>query len=189
MYGISVTMKLQPFFWKSCRVIACETRLQLLWQIFEAGELTVTELRFLVEISQPNASNQLRSLSECGLIISRRSEMSVIYRPEANETVKFGQELLKALHRCYVRSEPFAEIIQQATAFTHQRRIEIVRALQKMPLDFQGLQDATGMSMPALSRHVNKLERRGFVKRTGKLISFGRPKKALGRKLMALALT
>ena len=179
-------MKLQPFFWKSCRVIACETRLQLLWQIFEAEELTVTELRFLVGISQPNASNQLRSLSECGLIISRRNEMSVIYRAEANEVIKFAEELLKALHRFYARSEPFAEIIHQATAFTHQRRIEIARVLHKNPLGFQALLDKTGMSAPALSRHLNKLERRGFVKRTGKRISLGRPGNALGRTLMTL---
>ena len=182
-------MKLQLFLWKSCRVIASETRLRLLWEIFEAEELTVMELQFLVGISLGNASNQLRLLNDYGLIVSRRSEMSVIYRAEANEAVKFSRELLKALHGCYVRSESFAEIIQQATALTHQRRIEIVRALQKAALDFQSLQDATGMSMPALSRHLNKLERRGFVKRTGKLISLGRPGKALGRKLLMLALT
>lgn len=180
-------MKLPPALWRSCRVIACETRLQLLWHLFEGGELSVNPARLLVGISQPNASAQLRALGERGLIIPRREDMRVIYRAEANSAKAFAPELLGALQKCFEQSVPFKTIIRQATAFTHERRIEIVRALNGKQLSFAKLLDATGMSSAALSRHLNKLERRGFVKRRGGVYRLGSPGNTLGRTLMKCA--
>lgn len=181
-------MKLPPALWQSCRVIACETRLRLLWFIFEEGELSVNPARLLAGISQPGASAQLKALGERGLIIPRREDMRVIYRAEANSAVKFAPELLDALRKCFESPMSFKAIIRQATAFTHERRIEIVRALNGEPLPFAKLMDATGMSSTALSRHLDKLERRGFVKRTEGVYRLGRPRNSLGRTLMRLAL-
>jgi len=147
----------------------------------------VNPARLLVGISQPNASAQLRALAERGLIIPRREDMRVIYRAEANSAVNFAPELLEALRECYERSMSFKNIIRQATAFTHERRIEIVRALRGEALSFAALLDATGMSSAALSRHLDKLERRGFVKRTEGFFRLGIPGNRLGRTLMKLA--
>jgi DNA-binding transcriptional ArsR family regulator len=180
-------MKLPPALWRSCRVIACETRLQLLWQLFEGGELSVNSARFLVGISQPGASTQFRALSERGFIIPRREDLRVIYRPEANSAVPFAQELLEALQNCFEQSVPFKTIIRQATAFTHERRIEIVRALNGKCLSFAELLEVTGMSSAALSRHLNKLERRRFVKRTTGFYRLRTLRNGLGRTLMECA--
>ncbi len=180
-------MRLPPALWRSCRVVACETRLRLLWHIFEKGELSVNEARFLVGISQPSASAQLMALAERGLIIPRREDMRVIYRAEANSSVNFAPELLEALRECYERSMSSKIIIRQATAFTHERRIEIVRELSGKILPFVRLLDATGMSSTALSRHLDKLERRGFVKRTEGFYRLGIPGNRLARTLMKLA--
>ena len=181
-------MTLPPDFWRSCRVVACETRLQLLWHIFAEGELSVNPARALVGISQPSASAQLRALADRGLVIPRREDMRVIYRAEANRAVSFAPELLEALRICFERSMSFKAVIWQATAFTHERRIEIVRALNKTPLSFAKLLEATGMSSTALSRHIDKLERRGFVKRTGGIYRLGRTGNTLGRTLMKCVL-
>jgi len=180
-------MKLPPAFWRSCRVVACETRLQLLWHIFEEGELSVNTARLRVGISQPNASAQLRALAERGLIIPRREDMRVIYRAEANSSVPFASELLEALRGCHEHAMSHKMIIRQATAFTHERRIEVVRALRGETMSFSELLDATGMSSTALSRHLDKLDRRGFVKRTEGLYRLGTPGNRLGRTLMKLA--
>jgi len=180
-------MNVPPALWRSCRVMACETRLQLLWHIFEEGELSVNPARYLVGISQPSASAQLRALADRGLIVSRREDMRVIYRAEANRAVDFAPDLLDALRECYERSMSFRIIIRQATAFTHERRIEIVRALRGKSLPFATLQDTTGMSSTALSRHLDKLERRGFVKRIKGVSRLGIPGNRLGRTLMKLA--
>lgn len=158
-------MKLSPAFWRTCRAVACETRLQLLWHILEQGELSVSEGRMHVGISQPNASQQFRTLAERGLLIPRREGMRVIYRAEANDAVAFSANMLEALRECFDRKVSHKSVIRSATAFTHERRIEIVRALRGKSLSFNVLADVSGISPSALSRHLDKLERRGFVGR------------------------
>ncbi len=117
-------MSLPPELWRSCRVVACETRLQL---------------------------------------------------------------LLNALRTCYEQSVSFKTIIRLATGFTHQRRIEIVRALTGKSLSFQELWGVTGMSIAELSRHLDKLECRGFVKESGDVYRITGSGNALGRTLLKLA--
>jgi len=180
-------LNLRPALWRTCRVIACETRLQLLWHILDEGESSVTDAMLCVGVSQPNASNQLRALCDRGLIIPRRESMEVIYRAEANGSASFAPEILDALRICYERSVAFATIIRQATAFTHERRIEIVRALRGRSLSTPALRDATGMSPSALLRHLDKLEKRGFVKEASGSYRMGAPGNALGRTLLKLA--
>lgn len=180
-------MNVPPALWRSCRVIACETRLKLLWCIFEKGELSVTQVRLLTGLSQPRASVQLKVLSERGLIISRREDMRVIYRAEANHAVAFAPELLDALKGCFDRLMSFKTIIRQATAFTHERRIEIVRVLRGKSLSFSQLLSVTGMSSSALSNHLDKLGRRGVVTRREGLYRMGATGNSLGRVLLKLA--
>ena len=180
-------MKLRPTLWRTCRVIASETRLKFLWHIFAEGELPVNQLVQRTGATRPNASNQLRALSARGLITYRREKNTVIYRAEANNGVDFAPNLLEALRQCHERSMPFKTVIRQATAFTHERRIEIVRALNGRKLSFGGLQKLTVMSPAALSRHLEKLKTRGFIKRTDGLYRIVRPGNPLGRTLVDLA--
>ncbi len=180
-------MKLRPTLWRTCRVIANETRLTLLWKIFEEGELCVHELVEQTGVSRPNASTQLRALSARGLIMPRREDMRVIYRAEANAGISFAPPLLDALRECFEQSMTFKTVIRQATAFTHERRIEIVRALKGKILSFETLLGTTGMSSTALSRHLNKLERRGFVKYTKGIYRLGAPRNPLSRVLVEIA--
>ena len=179
-------MKLEPTLWRTCRVLASETRLKLLWLLFEEGELCVGQLVERAGVSRPNSSNQLRALSARGLISFRREKMNVIYRAEANSRIDFAPGLLVALRTCHERSVSFKPVVRQATAFTHERRIEIIRTLNGKKLPFGVLQDATGISPSALSRHLEKLEARGFIKRTKNLYRLGRPSNPLGRELLGI---
>jgi len=113
--------------------------------------------------------------------------MKVLYRAEANSGIDFAPSLLEALRKCYKQSMPFKTVARQATAFTHGRRIEVVLALNGGKLSFGALWDATGMSLSALSRHLEKLEARGFVKRTGKAYRLAHPGNPLGRALLKIA--
>ncbi len=179
-------MKLRPTLWRTCRVIASETRLKLLWQLFETGELCVQELVERTGISRPNASNQLRALNARGLITPRREDMRVIYRAEANTEIGFAEPLLTTLRTCFDCSMTFKTIIQQATAFTHERRIEIVRALDGKKLQFHELLEATALSSAALSRHLRKLEDRGIVRGIGGQYRLSRTGNPLGRTLVKI---
>jgi len=180
-------MELRPTLWRTCRVLASETRLQLLWLLFDEGGLCVGELAGRTGMSCPNASNQLRALSARGLIAPRREKMKVLYRVEANRGVYFAPGLLEALRICREQSMPFKTIIRQSTGFTHCRRIEIIRALVGKRIPFEGLRDATGISPSALSRHLEKLETRRFVGKTGGEYRIGRPGNPLGRELLRIA--
>ncbi len=180
-------MRLRPTLWRTCRVIACETRLHLLWEIFENNELCVGELADLAEITHHNASTQLRALNARGLLVATRRKQKLFYRPEANEDVAHAEDLLKALHRCYEQSVPFKQIIRQATAFTHTRRIEIVQELSGCRKTFADLLQATGMKPPSLSRHLEKLKARGFVEQVDKMYKLRSPRHKFGRVLLRIA--
>ena len=180
-------MKLTPTLWRTARVLASKIRLQILWLLFEEKELYVQQIAERTDMSVPNASTQLRALSARGLISPRREGMKVIYRAEANESLEAAPALLKALHTCYDQSVSFKTLIRQATAFTHERRIEIVRELKGKKLPFHTLVQTTGMSPSALSRHLDKLEARGFVKYRDGLYRSAYPGNVLGRTLLRLA--
>jgi len=173
--------------WKTCRVLACETRLELLWKLFDQGELCVHQLMHETGLSRPNTSNQLRLLAEHGLIVLRREKMNVICRAEANTAIRFAPSLLAALKTGFNRSMSLKTVIRQATGFSHGRRIEIAQALIGKSRSFEELQETTGMSSSALSRHLIKLEVRNFVQRNGALYRRGKPGNPLGKELIKMA--
>lgn len=179
-------MNLNPTLWRTCRVLASETRLQLLWLIFEEQELPVQQMAERTSMSIPNASNQLRALNARGLISLRRKKMMVLYRAEANRAVNTAPILLDTLRTCYEQKMSFKTLIRQVTAFTHERRIEIMSALAEKQLAFHSLAEVTGMSASALSRHLNKLEVRGFVKYRDGFYKRAAPKNPLGRTLFKM---
>jgi len=173
--------------WKTCRVIASEPRLQLLWYLFAEEELTVTTCCQLTGLSPSNTSFQLKMLCECGLLVFRRKKMEVFYRAEANSAVNFAPEVLEALRGCYENEVAFKTLVRHATAFTHERRIEIFRALSGRSLTGLALRDATGMSSAAMGRHLDKLMRRGYVTEKEHSYYIGAAGNLLGRTLLKLA--
>jgi len=110
----------------------------------------------------------------------------VLYRAEANCALDDAPVLLDALKICYEQNIPFKTIIRQATAFTHERRIELIRALTGKKLAFHEMLATTGMSSSALSRHLEKLEARGFVKYRDGFYNRATPGNALGRTLLKI---
>jgi len=174
-------------FWRVCRSISLERRLKLLWLLFDADELSVSQLMLAAEMTQPNTSIQLQTLRAAGFIRFRREEMNVIYRAEADRRVEFSEELLSALKVCCKQSASFESVIRQVTAFTHERRIEIVQALKSGPLSYNQLLSRGSMNSSALSRHLHKLEVRGFVCRENDAYQIAIPNWQLGKTLLYIA--
>jgi len=180
---------LRPTLWRTCRVMACETRLRLLWILFDEGELSVCELAHRAGMGNPQASVQLRALNARGLITFRREKMRVIYCAEANDAVDSAPQLLEGLRMSHDHNMKFPTVIRQATAFTHQRRIELVRILENEPMDSEQLLQVSGMSYSALSLHLRKLTARGFIKKIdGKYRVFPSANR-LGNVLLQIALS
>ena len=170
--------------WRICRVLSQQGRLKLLWLLFENGEQCVSQLVLRSEMTRPNTSIQLKTLYLSGLIRFRREGMNVIYRAEADPRVMCTVPLLEALRNCFDRGVSFESIIRQVTAFTHERRVEIVRVLQDGSLSFIQLADRCGMTSSALSRHLLKLEVRKVVQLDGERYGLTPSKKLLGKVLL-----
>ena len=179
--------KLRPTLWRTCRIIAHNTRLQLLWEIFKEESLCVTDLGKRVGITEPTASIQLRALSARGLIRPIRGKLKIIYHPEANHEVEHAETLLNALRECFDHKISFEQVIQQTTAFTHLRRILIVQTLSDSQRTFGELMKDTGIASPALARHLNKLTSRRFVKKANQRYRLARPGNRLGQTLIDIA--
>ncbi len=128
--------RLRPTLWRTCRVLASETRLDLLQHLFGQGELCVSELAAMTGISPHNASTQLRALNARGLIARRRENKNVIYRAEANEELPDAPALLTAVRDAFAKQTPRRTVFHLCTGFTHERRIELARVLSVAPRTF-----------------------------------------------------
>ena len=155
----------QPTLWRTCRVLANRKRLQTLALLIRQPNQTVSAVAERMSLSMPAASQYLRALEARGLLTCRRVGRRVEYRTSAARRDGAAGEIVKALRLVFQRrAQPIGAIFKLATGFTHPRRIGVFRALTNGADSFTKLQAATNMPARALSRHLAKLEARGFVK-------------------------
>ena len=155
----------QPTLWRTCRVLANRKRLQILALLIREPNQTVSVVAERMSLSVPTASQYLRALEARGLLTCRRVGRSVEYRVSADTSEGAGGEIINALRPVLSRRAKSIEaIFKLATAFTHPRRIEVFRALTNGTDTFVKIQAATHIPARALSRHLAKLEARGFAK-------------------------
>lgn len=169
--------------WLTCRVIANENRLRLLWLIFTDPSLCVGDLAGEVGLAPAVASNQLRILCDEGLITAHRSGQQVRYRAGFQHAPAHVECLQSALEKSYKNSVPFPAIIHQATGFTHQRRIELMQRIAAAPASINELAVKTVMSSAALSRHLRKLEARHYIVLCNGRYTIGKPAGHLAKAL------
>jgi DNA-binding transcriptional ArsR family regulator len=82
---------------KYFRALGDPTRIRILEQLAEHGELSVTELVDRLAQSQPKVSNHLACLRWCGFVHTRRDHPTVYYRvadTRVTELVALGRALL-----------------------------------------------------------------------------------------------
>lgn len=179
---------LQPTLWRTCRVLANRTRLQMLGLLLQHPDQTVSAVADQLKLSLPAASQNLRALEARGLLTVRRVSRRVKYRIGTGPSGEATRELIGALRRAFRRGPaPVETLFNLATAFTQPRRIEIFRALQQEPQSRRQLKALTGMSSRALARHLRKLEARGFVLCRGRRYSADTRPEGFGRALASLA--
>jgi DNA-binding MarR family transcriptional regulator len=78
--------------------------------------------------------------------------------------------------------------MKEATLFTHPRRILLARALAHESHPRLGrLLASCDISLPALYRHLEKMERRGLISYIGKEVTLCQPKKVLTKTLLSIA--
>ena len=177
----------QPTLWRTCRVLANRKRLQILALLSRQPNQTVSAVAGQMRLSLPAASQYLRALEARGLLTCRRVELRVEYRLSVAKTGNAAGEILTALRGLRRRAQPIEALFKLATAFTHPRRIEVFRAVKNGAASFSKLQTATHISARALSRHLAKLQARGFLKNEMEVYAVTNPAHPFGRVLARLA--
>jgi DNA-binding transcriptional ArsR family regulator len=123
---------LQPTLWRSCRVLANRRRLQIFSLLVPKRSLTVSAVAQRLKLALPVASQYLRGLEARGFLKARRVGDRVYYGLSAADALRPARLLVPAL-RVALRGDSGSveKAFKLATAFTHPRRIEIFRALER----------------------------------------------------------
>ena len=168
--------------------MAGKTRLALLRTVVASPNQTVTGLAAQLSLSLPRASQELRRLQSRGLIQASRRGTSVLYRPVPDHLVSTAAPLLLAVQETFRDFPPTDDdrSIRIATAFSHLRRLTILRLLLPGPANTVALEEMSGMSRDALNRHLLKLGAAGLVQREGKKIRIIEPSHPLARSLLGI---
>ena len=181
------TPMLQPTLWRTCRVLANRTRLRIFVLLLEQPGQTVSTVAASLKLSLPVASQYLRAMEARSLLKVRRFGLRVAYRIADDQTGP-AQGLVRALRQTFRSDSSLVEtIFKQATAFTHARRIECFRELSGRAQTLAELRAATGISVRAIVRHINKLEARGFIVCRQSQYAVAGRSDAFGRELARLA--
>jgi DNA-binding transcriptional ArsR family regulator len=184
---VTTAPTLQPTLWRTARVLANRTRLQIFSLLFQQPAQTVSEVAGHLKCSLPAASQYLRALEARGLLAVRRVGRRVEYRPTPPTAQGPASGLVDPLRLTFEQDpQPVETIFKLATGFTHPRRIDICIALKDQPRTLGQLQAATGISVKALARHLRKLHARGLVLRQQRGYALAPRPDALGRALLRL---
>lgn len=178
---------LSPTLWRTCRVIANETRLNLLRALFSCEESTVSMLAEKAGISISFASSQLRVLNARGLVSARSSGRWVFYTATPSLVVEHADAIGNAIRASCAVGTDNKSLMETATAFTHPRRIIITKCLGEGEKTVSELMKSTNISPMALYRHLKKLTARRMVDQENNRYRLARPENSLGQTLLAIA--
>jgi len=139
-------------------------------------------------ISEVSATQCLRALNSRGLLRVSRVSRWVEYRIGHDPLVSGTEELVEALcTQLRGKGDVIDRTFKDVTAFTHPRRILIVGVLTRHKrLWFSELRALTGISTPALSKHLAKLRRRGLVDADGDRYCCCKPRGSVMKTLVGL---
>lgn len=148
----------------------------------------VKEVMEACGLAESRASRELRALQSRGLLLAERIGRNVLYHLRTDPLVPQAVPMLAALVAAIERGDPLASRLFALTAFTHPRRILIVRALAQRPSAPLALAAACQISPPALSRHLAKLVRRRVVEAEETVLHLNSALTGYPRDLLDLAL-
>ena len=166
--------------WKRCRALANDLRLDMLEYLARCPNRCVKEIAEELGIADDVASKHLQVLAFSGFVMQKHVG-KYLYYTLAGQGDLLGPALglIKAVGKDHV--------IFMATATTHERRVKIIAALGKEPMEMDPLCIKTHISREAMKRQLTKLVRRGFVQENGGKFGLQKPDCVLGLKLIERA--
>jgi len=173
------------------RALACPTRLRVLYHLMGVTESGPTEMARSLRMRRDVLCVHLSRLASAGLLRRRRSGAKCLCSagsPYGEHTLSgqvaawVGEALAagrqeaaaspsrqgRAVHGLQLPPGALRLLFDAATAFTHPRRIQIVRRLTMVKAaGIAALMQELRMSAAAAGRHLGKLIRRGYVRAGG----------------------
>jgi DNA-binding transcriptional ArsR family regulator len=179
---------LNPTLWRTCKMLAGQTRIRLLRQLFSHPGECVSALGKRAEIKVSAASQELRRIQSRGLLQAERRGVHLIYRLAADPQVSSAAPLLKAIQTACATLPPErdGEMAVIAAGLAHERRIRIVRALLGGSLSKSALQCAVRIPDHPFHAHVDTLLESGFVIRSHNRLHVAVPDHPLAKALAKL---
>lgn len=181
-------MTLAPTLWRTCRALANRKRLCLLHVVMMTPSVSVSDIANALQWRLNTTSQYLRSLNARGLLRVKREKRFVLYEAAADISMPETGIILKALRIVLRRTDGLNSAFEALTSFTHPRRIELLKAINQGAMDIKSMNVKTGISRPALERHLRKLKRRGCVASSRGAYRCACPKNLLTKTLLTLAL-
>ncbi|MBP7831030.1 MAG: ArsR family transcriptional regulator [Kiritimatiellae bacterium] len=161
--------------------------MSILQLLIKHGELTVERVARELNLSPTTTSQYLRVLNARGLLAAKRNKRFVFYSLGADPSIAYTEALLNAVLQSLCKKKvAISGVFHVLTAFTHPRRVHIVKILCWKPMTPAQLVAAIGASPPAVLRHLDKLKSRGLVRRRRKRYLCCRPKDVLRRTLLRI---
>jgi DNA-binding transcriptional ArsR family regulator len=144
--------------WKRCRILANPVRLEMLSLLDGRPRMFVQAIGEHLGCSEDAASKHLQLLAEGGFLVAEREGCYLFYSVSRSDPLA-----AVVLREINADGSDMGSMLKALTAFTHERRIEILAQLAQGAMGFRSLCLATKISREAMKRHLKKLERRGFV--------------------------
>lgn len=159
--------ELNPTLWRTCRMLSGLIRVQLLRQLLEHPERSVSELALAVGIGTSDGSQELRRIQSRGFLQAERKGPYVIYRLASDPQVPSAGPLLEAVRKTMLCTESDEDGLINRIAFglAHPRRISIAKALMSGPQSSRALAVSAQIPTPAVSRHLSLMEACGWIDR------------------------
>jgi predicted transcriptional regulator len=153
-------MALHPTLWRTCRILAGKTRLQLLRQVVTGPGQTMSELAGSVKIGKSRASQELRRLQSRGLIQAHQQGGRVLFFPVSDPLVATAKPLLAAMKTAFTAVPPVPDepAIAMATALSYPRRMDLLRELQHGPRRIAELRAVIQIPLISLRRHLRVMQ-------------------------------
>lgn len=179
---------LNPTLWRTCRMLAGSTRIQLLRQLHDVPGQNIRVRADALGISQPFASQEMRRIQSRGLLQISRRGASVVHVPKADPQVASAAPLLKAVWTAFdtYPAERDRDMTVIAAGLGHARRIAMVRTLMQGPQTTGQLLAAHPMAPTSFYLHLRALIASGFVQAQGRSLVFKTPPHPLAKALVNL---
>lgn len=179
---------LNPTLWRTCRMLAGDTRIRLLRALHDHPGQAVSQLADKVGIGRSDACQELRRIQSRGLLRPHREKSMVIYRMEADPQVASAAPLLQALKTALHAFPPDQDEAMCRIAFglAYPRRIAMARILLETPLSGWALSERMGCSTFAVYSHLRTLETGGWVHRAEREFRLAAPDHPLADALVRL---